>query len=130
MTIGSVGDVLFGVSAEQVQTIDNVSMSKSINYGAHKLHGGNTLLEFVGCDPIKLTFTIEASAYLGVDPQAVIDQLDAIASAGEAVDFVLGAKIYGLFVITDINKEFKQIFKDGTLISALIKLSLQEYGGM
>ena len=130
MTIGSLGGVYFSVSSDTVQTLNDLSMSKSISYGTHKVHGGKTLLEYVGRDPDGIQFSVHLSAYLGVDPSATIRQFDEIADAGQAVGFVLGTKVYGSgWVITDISKSYDQIYKDGALIAATLRLTLKEYGG-
>ena len=46
--IGSLGDVIFTVSAELVRTLDNFQWSGSARYGVHQRHAGNALTEFTG----------------------------------------------------------------------------------
>lgn len=129
MTIGCLGEVYFTVSSEMVMTLTDIGMDKSISYGSHKVHGGKTLLEYTGSDPDDISFEIELSAFMGVNPSEMIEQLDDMAESGSAVSFVLGTKVYGsgLWVITDISKSFDHIYKDGELMSAKLKLKLKEY---
>lgn len=131
MTVGNLGSVYFSVSADMVKTLTDLSMNKSINYGSHKVHGGKALLEFIGIEPDEISFSVEMSAFLGVNPTTMIDALDRMADAGQAVAFVLGTKIYGpgKWVITNLGKAFGQTYKDGALLTAKVKISLKEYAG-
>lgn len=114
-----------------VKTLTDIGMDKDISYATHKVHLQKGLLEFTGSEPDSISFTIELSAFLGVNPSATIDQLDEMAEAGEVVSFVLGTRVYGAgsWVIVSISKAFDLVYKDGELFKANVKLKLKEYVG-
>ena len=54
MVVGCFGDVVFQVSEETVETINNVVWSGSARYSTHQRHLQDALTEFTGLDPDKL----------------------------------------------------------------------------
>ena len=66
MRIGTLGNLVFQVSSETVQTIDDLQWSGSAQYSTHQRHLGKGLLEFTGVDPDDLSFSIFLSRSLGV----------------------------------------------------------------
>lgn len=127
--IGSLGDIAFEVSSNRVRTIKNMKWSSSANYATHQLHAGNTLTEFTGCDPDKISFDMSLSVYLGVDPAAEIDKLLKYKRSATILPLVIGSKSYGRYRWTILSHEVKGEYYDkkGDLISATVSVSLQEY---
>ena len=70
MQVGVLGDIVFQVSSNVIKTLDNLQWSGSARYGEHSRHLTNALTEFTGIDPDTMSFDMELSAYLGVDPMA------------------------------------------------------------
>lgn len=127
--VGSLGNVVFQVSATTIETINNLMWSSSAKYATHERHGKSALTEFTGVDPDKITFDIELSVYLGVTPLTEIDKLQGYLRKGTAVPFVMGSRVYGQYrwTITALKTKAQSFDKSGNLERATVSVSLQEY---
>ena len=63
MQVGCLGDVLFSVSDDTVETINNFVWSGSARYSTHQRHLTHALTEFTGLNPDAVTLT---SSYLPI----------------------------------------------------------------
>ena len=125
--IGSFGDVVFSVSREQVQTIKNVKWKSSVSYAKHKVHGKDEVLELTGYASGQISFEIELSAFLGVNPTAQLQKLEDMMRQGVAKQFILGTTVIGRkWVIQALNRDLGYVYRDGTLLSAKASLTLYE----
>lgn len=129
MVIGCLGDIVFEVSSETVETIDNVVWSGSVRYPAHQRHGTNALTEFAGIDPDQFSFDIILSAYLGINPIAEVVKIWNYERNGQAVPLVIGNKAYGKYrwSIVDHKMKMQTFDNEGDVTSAVVSVSLQEY---
>ncbi len=127
--IGCLGSVVFEVSAKTVRTIRNMILSVSARYSTHQLHGTTAQVEYTGADPARITFDIDLSAYLGVNPRSEIAILEGYVRSGVAVPFVIGNSIYVSYrwVITDCKVKMQYYDRDGDVTSATVSVSLTEY---
>ena len=129
MITGTLGSVVFKMSSKQAKTIKSLSWKKSYGYSEHKRYGKNSLLEYTGRAPDDLEFEMEISAFLGVRPLKMLNDLAAIAKKHQVVTFVLGTDVIGTkWVITNIENTTERFFMDGTLVSAKLKVKIKEYG--
>ena len=129
MVLGALGDIVFQVSDETVQTLNNMSWGGTARYGTHKRHGYHAMAEFTGLDADTIQFDIILSAYLGINPQAVIAQLFTYEREGRPLSFVLGNKGYGKYrwVITKHNTKAQFFDGQGDLTHCTVTVYLQEY---
>ena len=67
--------LIFQVSSETLETVNNMIWSGSARYATHQRHMTHALTEFVGLDPDKITFDITFLAQLGVEPMAELKKL-------------------------------------------------------
>ncbi|MCI9509547.1 MAG: phage tail protein [Angelakisella sp.] len=127
--VGCLGDVVFAVSDATVRTLDNMSWSGSVRYAAHERHLGDTITEFTGVDPDKITFDITLLADLGVSPMAEADKIGRIMRSGRAVPLTIGTARYGRYRwnITKYMLKSKAFDRSGNLQMAVLSVSLQEY---
>ncbi len=125
--IGSLGGVVFSVSTNQVKTFDGLKCSCSAKYASHNRHLKDTLLEFTGCDPDKITFTMALSAFLGVNPQTEISVLKAAEREGKIMRLIIGRKSYGNWVITSLSIDYDHIDNKGNILAANVSISLTTY---
>lgn len=127
--IGCLGDVVFEVSSEQLLTINNMQWSGSSKYATHQRHRINSLTEFVGISPDKVSFSMLLSTYLGVDPQKEIGKLWAYERTGTAVPLVIGDKAYGKYRWSVLSHRVKITGWDGNgnVTMATVTVELQEY---
>lgn len=128
-TIGTLGGVVFSVSTNQVKTFDDLKRSGSAKYASHNRHLKDTLLEFTGNDPDKITFSMALSTFLGVDPQAEISSLQAAKRAGRIMHLVIGRQSYGNWVITSLSTDYDRIDNKGNVLIANVNISLTAYAG-
>ncbi len=129
MVIGKLGDIIFEVSDETVQTVNNMSWSGSVRYATHQRHLYHAKTEYTGMDPDKISFDIVLSAYLGVNPQTSINKIWKYMRDGELLPLVIGHKGYGKYrwTITKHNIKQKHFDSEGDLTHAVVSVSLQEY---
>lgn len=129
MVVGCIGSVPFYVSSNTVKTFQALQYSGAARYATHQLAGGATLLEFTGTDPAKLQLDILLSAYLGVSPASELATLERYEYAGTVLPVVLGDWFIGRggWVIASHSLKMQHTDKYGTITSAQVSLSLQEY---
>ena len=129
MTVGSLGkSIVFSVSTTTVQTIKSMSWKRSYNYSVHKMYGRKGILEYTGSDPDEIEFEMEISAFLGVNPIKMIQELENMAEEQSVVKFILGNDVIGTdWVITSTEIKSEKYFQDGTMLTATLKVKIKEY---
>lgn len=129
MVIGCLGDIVFQISEEAVETIRDMEWSGSARYAVHQRHNGNALTEFTGLDPDKIGFTVHLVRELGVDVVAEIVKIWNLERNGEAARLVIGSKPYGKYRWNVVKHSAKYTAHDreGNPIAAEVSLELQEY---
>lgn len=129
MVVGCLGDIVFQVSEETVETVSNVVWSGSARYSTHQRHLQNALTEFTGIDPDKLSFTMTLSAELGVDIIPELVKLWDIERGGKAVPLVIGEKAYGKYrwSLLRHSARYTRHDKAGNPTEAEVSVELQEY---
>ena len=127
--VGCLGDVIFRVSDQTVETINNMQWSGSARYSTHQRHNNHALTEFTGLDPDKITFDIYLSAYLGVSPMQEMVKLWDYERNGTYVPLTLGNHGYGKYRWNVVSHKTKmQTYDgDGNVTSATVSVTLQEY---
>lgn len=127
--IGSLGGIVFSVSTNQVKTFDGLKRSGSAKFASHNRHLKDTLLEFTGNDPDKITFTMALSTFLGVSPKNEISKLRAAQRAGRIMRLVIGRQNYGNWVINSLSIDYDRIDNKGNILIANVNVSLTAYAG-
>ncbi len=129
MKIGTLGEVIFEVSSETIQTISKFSRTKSASFQTHSVHLKTGLLEFTGSDPETITFNIKSSRYLGADPHQTYLKLREYMSDGTAVQFIVGNVLYGSYrwVVSKCKATYNYYDKKGNVTDMDISVTLTEY---
>lgn len=129
MVLGSLGKNVFEVSEDVVKTLNKLKWGGSTRYATHQRHGTDAMTEFTGRNADTIQFDMTVSAYLGVNPQAVVAQLFTDMRNGTTLPFVLGNKAYGKYrwVITKLNINAEYFDGDGDMTQAKLTVNLQEY---
>jgi hypothetical protein len=127
--VGCLGDIVFSVSSEKIETIQNTQWSGSARIQEHQRHLDNSLTEFTGVNADTFSFNIVLSAYLGVNPMKELEKIWDYERKGTALPLVLGEKIYGKYrwLIKSHNASMQNFDGNGNLISCNVSLSLIEY---
>lgn len=127
--IGCLGEIIFTVSSEIVETLDNMQWSGKARYGTHQRHLQNALTEFTGIDPDNISFDITLSRQFGVNPQAELVKIWKYEREGTPVPLTIGEKGYGKYRwnITDHKTKVNHFDINGNVTVATVSLNLQEY---
>ncbi len=128
-TIGCLGDILFEVTQDKIMTPSSFSWSGSASYTTHDRHLTNAMTEFTGLAPDTISLEVTLSMYLGVDPMESLVKLWTYERNGRALPLTIGNKAYGKYrwTITSHTMKAQDFLKDGTVSSATVSISLQEY---
>lgn len=126
--IGTLGDIVFTVSAKTIQTFDELQIESETNYAKHTRHNKKPLLEFQYNDTDTASFTFYLSAFLGVNPKKMQDKIDKYRKQGKILTLVIGGKKYGTkWVIRKHSKGYETFDNKGNLLAAKSSISLEEY---
>ena len=125
MTLGALGDVVFSVSADTVETFNNLKLTESASYQQHKVHGAKAVIEFTGFNAAQFSFEMILSAFLGVNPRDEYDKLKTMMESKQGYSLTLGGDMYGkLWVITSLNTSFEHMYQDGTPITLKVQIAI------
>ena len=129
MQIGTLGEVVFSVSDQAVETIQNFVWSGSARYSTHQRHLSDALTEFTGLDPDGITFDIYLSAYLWVNPMSEVIKIWSYERSGAVVPLTIWTHAYGKYRWSILSHKVKAQDFDtaGDMTSATLSLTLQEY---
>ncbi len=130
MEIGSLGDVVFEVSEDEIKTVREPQWSGKGGWQQHKRHLNMPLPEFVGPELDSFKFNIRISSFLGTEK--VIDELAILLGYerdGVILPLVLGEKIYGRYrwTLTSHTIKMEHFDGEGNLIGADVSITLTEY---
>ncbi|MBQ3645104.1 MAG: phage tail protein [Synergistaceae bacterium] len=127
--IGSLGEIVFEVSTEQIFTFNDLTIQRSAKYSSHAIHGRKELLEFTGFAPVSMSMNVVLNAALGINPLEELEGLQEIFTSHEAVLFILNGVPQGdnLWVIESLNEKYDDFHKIGIPQYIEVSLSLKEY---
>lgn len=127
--VGSLGEVVFGVSDSFIRTISDYSRKTSVRTATHDIIGQKPLTEFIGPSCDSISFTIKLSAFRGVNPKEEAQKLRDMAEAGKAVTFVMGGSpvTQNKWLIESVDEDANFYDRSGNIISSDVKLSMREY---
>ena len=127
--IGCLGDIIFAVNSDIVETASNATWSGSARYSEHRRHLGHALTEFTGLDPDKFSFDMTLMRELGVDVMKELVKIWTAEREGTPLPLVLGAKGYGKYrwVIRNHRVRMRNYDIAGNLSIATVSVNLLEY---
>ena len=130
-TIGTLGNIVFSVSRNRVNTFDRLKWESSAQYATHNRHLRDVLLEYTGTDADKISFSMYFSVFLGINPMTEITKLLNAERSGQVMRLVIGNKAYGKhrWVITGTSKDLERFDNRGNLLIASVNVSLMAYAG-
>ncbi len=129
MQIGCLGDIIFSVDSDKVETINNIQWGGSARYSAHQRHLTHALTEFTGLDSDTMSFNMFLSSSLGVDVMKELVKIWTYEREGTALPLAIGEKGYGKYRWTIKSHKIKMQHFDakGNLSGATVSISLLEY---
>lgn len=129
MPIGSLGDIVFEVSSRKVRTFKDYKRNTKAKYASHEIIGQKPILEFVAPEGEEITFTMQFSLQMGVDPTKEADKVRELCEKGMAMYFVLCNAVIGenQWVIESVGESAETIDNNGRVIVSQIEVTLKEY---
>lgn len=124
---GLLGAFPFLVSAAEVCTFRDLSITRRQVYAEHKVVSGLPRLQHTGrdLDPVSLTVRLVPLTPLST-VGARLRLLEALTASGGELPLVIGLRWYGLHVLASYEIAHRQLHY-GVALAADVKLSLQEY---
>ena len=129
MPIGSLGDIVFEVSSSKVVTFKDYKRNTNARFQSHEIIGQKPILEYVGPDGEEISFTMQFTVSLGVEPTEEVNKLRELCEKGEAMYFVIGNETIGAnqWVIESVGESVDTIDNCGRVIVTQVDVSLKEY---
>ncbi|MBR2208885.1 MAG: phage tail protein [Synergistaceae bacterium] len=127
--IGSLGEIVFNVSENQILTFDGLNFQRKANYSEHSVHTRKGLLEFTGFSAATASMNIVLNEVLGINPREELERLNDIFVNHEAVPFILNGNPQGdgLWVIESMSVKYNFISSIGEPKIIEVSLNLKEY---
>jgi len=129
MAIGSLGDISFEVSDKKVFAFEDLKREGKMRYATHEVIGQKPILELVGPELEQISFKINLSVSLGINPEREMQKLRDKRDAGEVMSFVLGPKVVGKnkWVIENISETQSNIDNRGNAFTIAADITIKEY---
>ena len=127
--IGTLGEVVFEVSASKVKTFDGMKRSGTGRWATHDIIGQKPVMEYLGPGIEQISFTMRLDVFLGVNPSEELAVLRQMRDTGEAVSFVLEGQPVtdNLWVIESLSEDYPAIDNAGRILVANVDINLKEY---
>ena len=127
--IGSLGPVVFVVSADTIRTFTDFKRSSAGRYARHEVLDLKPKTQFIGPGLDTVSFRMRFDVRYGINPRKELDQLTEIDRKGKAMPLVIGGKGagVGLWVITGLEQSWEEIDAKGNILSATVDITLEEY---
>lgn len=124
--IGTLGAVVFEVSANKIRTFVDLSRSGSARYQQHDVVSTKPVLEFLGPDLDSIPLQIRLDANKGIKPLEEITRLRDYMNNGERLTLIIGGSVFGDFVIEKLTDTWERIDNRGNLIIGTVDIGLKE----
>lgn len=124
--LGSLGDINFTVSSNQIFSYKDLNIKSGVRLTEHNSLQGKPVLEFIGesLDEINLKFNLRIENK--IKPMSVFENLKDKMIKGEELLFFVGEKKIGKFVISDIAQDYKRIDNLGNVLALDLDVNLKE----
>ena len=107
--IGALGDMVFKVSAQNINTFRELTRSSSGRWAYHEIHMQKPKSEFLGPNLDTISFTMEFDVCLGRNPRYDMEKLMIMTRHGEAFPLVIGGDALGYYRWTVESTEHQYI---------------------
>ncbi|GGG19834.1 hypothetical protein GCM10007425_12800 [Lysinibacillus alkalisoli] len=129
MVIGVFGPIIFEVSDNLIRTFDEFTRTNNERWETHDIDGAKPKSEYVGPGLDKISFTIDFTLSLDVNPIEEMDRVVRMSRNGEVHSLVIGNKRFGMnkFKLISVSGAYEQFDKNGVLWSSSTQVELEEY---
>lgn len=131
MLVGFMAGVPFMVSKAFVRTFDDYNRNSSGRWAKHELLGQKPVLEFIGPDTEKISFSIHLRTDQGIAPEAELKKLRNLRDKGKAFPLVIGGRLItqNLWVLESLDEAVMHWGRAGSIFAIKVDVTLQEYVG-
>ena len=131
MLVGFMADIPFVVSSLYICTFDDYGRGAGGRWTQHDIIGQKPVLEFLGPDVEKISFTMQLRTDQGISPAKQIEKLRVLRDTGESFPLVIGGKLVtdNLWVLESLDESVTFWSKLGGMLSAKVNVTLKEYAG-
>ncbi len=131
MLVGFMSDIPFIVSSKYIRTFDDYSRGSGGRWAQHDIIGAKPVLEFLGPDVEKISFTMHLRADQGINPAKELEKLRRLRDGGEYFPLVIGGKMItdNMWVLESLDETVAYWGKLGSMLSAKVTVTLKEYAG-
>lgn len=124
--IGTLGDIVFKVSSDQVLTFQNLARNSGGRYHKHQVVAQKAKLEFLGAELETIKLPVRLDVGLGINPLNEITRVKEYVNAGARLALIIGGKFLGDWVIETFDESWDKIDNRGNLLVANVNLNLLE----
>ncbi len=127
--LGSLGPVIFEVSAERVRTFDKLKRNGTGRWATHEIIGKKSVLEFLGPEIEEISFSMRFDVMLGLNPSDEVKVLRDLRDTGEVVSLIIGGKpvTENKWVVISVSEDNPYIDNKGNILVINVDVSIKEY---
>ena len=127
--LGCLGDIVFQCSQDLIRTIENVTWSGESHYETHQRACGNSLTEWTGLGPDKISFDMHFLWPYCSSPMEEITKIWTYERNHNALPLNFGSHAYGRYrwVILSHSTKINYTGPRGAIQDATVSIELQEY---
>ena len=131
MLVGFMAGVPFVVSKNYVRTFDDYNRSGSGRWAKHEIIAQKPVMEFIGPDTEKISFSMLLRSDMGITPNAELNNLRKMRDKGKAFSLVIGGRKIGTnsWVVESIGETVNFWGKLGGILLVKVDITLAEYAG-
>lgn len=131
MLVGFMADIPFIVSSHYIRTFDDYGRGSAGRWAQHDIIGDKPVLEFIGLDVEKISFSMQLRADQGINPAKELEKLRKLRDTGQYFPLVIGGKLItdNMWVIESLDESVSFWGKFGSIMSAKVSVTLKEYAG-
>ena len=125
--LGTWGPVTFQASADKVRTWQGMRRSGEARWHKHEVHLGKPRPEFLGPGDDTIQLEVRLDSQLGLVPNDELESLRRERDAGKWHPLIIGGEFVFDCFLRVISEEHRRHAADGTLLLAIVELTLEEY---
>lgn len=131
MLIGFMAGIPFIVSSRFIRTFDDYGRGSAGRWAQHDIIGDKPVLEFIGPDVEKISFTMQLRADQGINPAKELEKLRKLRDSGKQFPLVIGGNMVtdNMWVMDSIDESVSFWGEAGSMLSVKVSVTLREYAG-
>lgn len=131
MLVGFMAGIPFIVSSRFIRTFDDYGRGSAGRWAQHDIIGDKPVLEFIGPDVEKISFTMQLRADQGINPAKELEKLRKLRDSGKQFPLVIGGNMVtdNMWVMDSIDESVSFWGEEGSMLSVKVSVTLREYAG-